>query len=163
MDESSAETVETVETVATQLAARGESITVWVKADTAAFPRQGNAMCARIAALLQREAGATDVVRDPDESEPLSHDHTVIYTLPPSAAEADWWRVLDVLAGGRTVQPNVIIHAPSIPRALQPLKTLIDVRVTDPAHRSMVRLRPNDRSTESVVREEELTGLVGGA
>jgi hypothetical protein len=71
---------ETVETVATRLAARNQSLTIWIEADTATTPRQGTAMCARTAALLRKEAGAIDTIYNPDESETVPHDHTAVYT-----------------------------------------------------------------------------------
>lgn len=153
---------ETVETVATHLAADGKSITVWVKGDTGATPRQGNALCARVAVLLRQETGATDVVYDPDESEMFCHD-TVVYTMDPHPTEEDWWPVLAALGGGRTVQPNVIIHANAVPKDLQ---TLIDIRATAPESGgigSIVRLRTDNTTASRTIREEELAGLIGGA
>jgi hypothetical protein len=153
--------VETVETVATRLAARNRSLTIWIEADTATTPRQGNAMCARTAALLRKEAGAIETIDNPDESETVSHDHTAVYTMVPPVPEADWWTLLETLAGGRTVQPNVIIHAGIVP---EDLKRLIDIRITVPKNngsRSIVRLRPDETPTSTPIREEEMAGFVG--
>ncbi|WP_248911029.1 hypothetical protein [Halocatena marina] len=157
MSETSAETVETV---ATRLAASGQSVTIWIEGDTGATPRQGNALCARVVALLKRETGATDVVYNPEESETIPHDHTVVYTMDPTVTDDDWWPVLAALAGGRTVQPNVVIHAVAVPREL---KSLIDVRMTVPESGGIgpiVRHRTDDTSG-SVIHEEEMAGFVG--
>lgn len=155
---------ETVEEFVTRMSASGQSVAVWVKADTGTSPRSGNATTARIAALLKRiEAppASPAVVHDPDDAAAVHHGQTAVFTFDPITSEAEWWSVVEALSGGRTEHPNVVIHAAAIPTALRPL---IDVCVTVPDDGGIgpiVRYRPNNLATTEEVTERPMAGLVG--
>lgn len=155
------ETDETVRTFIGRMAANGEGVTIWVRADTGATPKEGSSTCARVASLLKKtEMLNSTVIRDPDDPAAVHHEDIAIFTFPPITTEAEWCSMLDSLSGGRTKQPNVIIHAATVPR---PLRQLIDICIThtaDSGINSIVRYRPDDSDFEKSITKTRMAGLI---